>query len=152
MSDMPEEFFSSKVVRGVFIGIGITLGVLLVFKLGTAVGHHKALFSCKGDERYGRAFTAAVSPQMFTESFSAAHGAAGNIVGLNLPTFVVADQDHVEKVIRINDRTQVRRLRSTVAPEELRVDDFVVVIGEPNEENQVEAKLIRILPPPPVRP
>jgi len=33
---------------------------------------------------------------------------------------------------------------------DLKIDDYVVVIGEPNAVGQIEAKLIRILPPPPV--
>jgi hypothetical protein len=44
----------------------------------------------------------------------------------------------------------IERLRETVKISDLKVDDFVVVIGEPNDSGQIEAKFIRLLPPAPL--
>ncbi len=32
---------------------------------------------------------------------------------------------------------------------DLKVDDSIMVIGSPNDKSEIEARLIRVLPPPP---
>ena len=66
-----------------------------------------------------------------------------------MPTFVIAGPDSVEKTVLVGTSTLIRKLDSEVKPEDIRTGDFLVVIGEPNEDIQIQAKLIRILPEPP---
>lgn len=150
MTDKP--ILQSKLVTGILVGIGITIAVLLVFQAGIVVGTRKATFSYHSGERYFRgAFGGrpGMMPGIGPDGFFEAHGAAGKIISVHLPTFVIEGPDQTEKVVLINDGTSIRRFRDIVRPSELRVDDFAVVIGAPNDQAQVVAKLIRLMPAPP---
>jgi hypothetical protein len=58
----------------------------------------------------------------------------------------------MEKIILIKEDTVIKRFRDNIKLSDLKVDDYVTVIGEPNEEGQIQAKLIRLSPPrPPMR-
>jgi len=121
---------------------------LLVFQAGMYAGYRKAAFSYGMGAAYYSAFDD--GPGHFPRGgFVEAHGAAGKIISMHLPTFVLEGPDNLEKVVLIDDDTQIRHFRETASSSDLGVDDFVVVIGEPNTDAQITAKLIRILPPPP---
>ena len=42
----------------------------------------------------------------------------------------------------------IKKFRDSIKAEDLKVGDFVAVIGNPNDQAGVEAKLIRIMPDP----
>jgi hypothetical protein len=60
----------------------------------------------------------------------------------------VADIDGNEKTITISTSTDIRKFKDSVKAEYLKIDDFVTVLGNPNDKAEVEAKLIRIMPNP----
>lgn len=134
------------------MGVGLALIVLLIFQAGMFVGYRKAAFSYRFGDNYYRAF-GEHGPRPFQiplqEGFIESHGAVGKIVTINLPTFVMVGPDEIEKVILIGDDTQIRHFDTTISASDLKVDDFTVVLGSPNENSQIEAKLIRVLPAPP---
>ncbi len=74
------------------------------------------------------------------------HGAIGKIVRINLPTFVVASKESLEKVILITKDTIIKRSGDAVPATDLKIDDFAVILGTPNDAGQIEAKFIRLLP------
>ena len=82
------------------------------------------------------------------KDFTNSNGAIGRIANVNLPTLTIENTDGVEKIILIKDDTVVRRFRETVKADSLKIGDFVVAIGTPNNNAQVEAKIIRIMPNP----
>ncbi|TSC53659.1 MAG: hypothetical protein LiPW39_149, partial [Parcubacteria group bacterium LiPW_39] len=53
-------------------------------------------------------------------------------------------QGDVEKIILISEKTTIEKGRETIKKEELKAGDRVVIIGSPNEQGQIEAKLIRV--------
>ena len=61
---------------------------------------------------------------------------------------VVSERDGTEKIIRITDDTSVHQQKSTVAIGTLKVGDFIISIGEPNTNSEIEAKFIRLIPAP----
>jgi|SRR3989338_358860 len=146
-----KEFAQSKSFRGILVGIGVAIIALLIFQAGMFVGYRKAAFAYRFGDNYYRAFDHRGS-KAFRESFPGkfmdVNGAAGTIVSIDLPTFVVVGPDEVEKVILIGDKTRIRHFDQEVEPSNLKVDDFTVILGSPNESSQIEAKLIRVLPPP----
>jgi len=127
----------------VYILAGIFVA-LIIFQAGMVTGEHRASFSYRMGDAYARAFE---KPESRRETFIGAHGAAGKIVSIHLPTFVIEAPDNTERVITIGPDTEVRRFRDVATSTDLNVDDFVVVIGEPDDA-EIAAKLIRILPPP----
>ncbi len=141
-----EHVHQSKLFRGILIGIVATILILMVFKAGELVGYRKAAFSSHLGDNYYRAFEGGRPPM--GGMLPGGHGAAGKIISINLPTFVVDGPDGIEKTVVIDDDTAIRRFRDTITADALRVDDFVTVLGEPDGEGHVTAKLIRVLPPP----
>ena len=140
--------------RVLFVLAGL-VAVLAIFQAGIFVGYHKAAFAFGGGERYYQAFGdrrhggMMSGGMMFDRGFSDAHGAAGKILKVTLPTFVMEGNDGVEQVVSIENDTEIRKWRDAVKPEDLRAGDMVVVIGKPNAEAGIAARLIRLLPPPP---
>ena len=134
-------------------GIGIAVAVIIVFQAGIWVGYRKAAFSFRWGDNYYRSFGGPrgdFAPGLPHGDFPDANGAAGRIIKIDLPTFIVEGQDRAEKIILIKDDTFIKRFRDTVKPEDMRVDDFVVIIGAPNDQSQIEAKLIRLMEAPPM--
>jgi len=143
-------FFESKVLVGILYGIGIVIVLALVFSAGISVGFRKAGFSRAWGENYERNFgTHSMRPPLFDkENFPNAHGAVGKIIKTELPTIIVQDKDQIEKVVLIKDDTKIQKRREEIKQEQLTVDDFLVVVGSPNDRGQIEAKLIRVMPAP----
>ncbi len=124
---------------------------LLIFQTGMFTGERRAAFTYGTGAAYYNVFEHPEHGPAQRGFFGDAHGAAGQIISLSLPTFVVKSPDNTEKVILIGDATEIRRFHDAATSTDLAPDDFVVVIGEPNSDAQIDAKLIRILPPPPER-
>ena len=147
----------SKTIHGIIIGIVTVLVVLVIFQAGMFVGYHKARFANQFGENYYRNFGEPGSGMMGgmmrgfgDRDLPSGHGAIGKIVRLSLPTITVAGSDNLEKTILLTDDTVIRKLRSSIKATDLKIDDFIVVIGSPNDTGQVIAKLIRLMPTPPV--
>ncbi len=141
----------SKQFRRILIRIGIFVIVLTIFQAGEMVGYRKALYSRGLGDNYARAFGNDMNEFMGglpNDHMMNSHGSVGKIVRITLPTFVVADKDNTEKVITIESETQIRRFRNTLQSGDLKIGDFVVVLGEPDEQATIDARLIRVIPPP----
>jgi hypothetical protein len=139
--------------RTLFIIGGIIL-TLVIFQAGMFVGERRAAFSYRFGDNYFRNFGehegrhGALGIER-EGKFPEAHGAMGKILSITPPTLVTLGRDNIEKVILINDKTVIKHFRDEATLADLRVDDFIVVIGAPNDASQIAAKFIRILPPPP---
>ena len=128
------------------VGLAVLVGT---FSLGVFVGYHKARFSYAWGENYHRNFGGPMGGlfQDFSgKEFIDAHGTFGQIVKVNSSTLVVKGRDSVEKIVVVKDNTSIMRLRDSIKILDLKINDNIVVIGEPNEQGQIEAKFIRFLP------
>ncbi len=139
--------FEGKGSFRILCGLGIIIIVLLIFSAGVKVGFHKASFGRAWGENYERNFGMMANRPMFgRDNFPNAHGAIGKIIKKELPTIIVQDRDNTEKVILLGNDTHIQKIKEQINQNDLQIDDFVVVIGTPNEKGQIEAKLIRIMP------
>jgi hypothetical protein len=143
-----KKIFDSKILVGVLYGIGIVIVFGLVFSAGISVGFHKASFGRDWGENYKNNFGMMPPPPFMKDDFPNAHGAVGKIIKIELPTIIVQDQDGTEKVVLIKEDTKIQKMRDDIKNSDLKVDDFIVVIGSPNDQGQVEAKFIRMMPSP----
>lgn len=140
--------------KGVLIGLSIALLAMLIFQAGMFFGYRKAAFSYGFGDHYYRVFAGpgGMGDRVFQislhDKFMEGNGAAGKIVSINLPTFVVSERDNMEKTVFISTSTQIRSFDKTIQPSDLKPDDFVIVFGSPDNDSQIEARLIRLLPPP----
>ena len=126
--------------------------VVSAFGLGVFVGGLKAKFSYQWAENYEKNF--AGPPKGFFNDFKRfpfpppdfmeGHGIIGEIISVKDKSVAIKGKDGVEKVIVLNDDTVIRNKGAAVKKEDLKTGDYIVVIGAPNDEGQIEAKLIRI--------
>jgi hypothetical protein len=125
------------------------------FQAGVFVGFHKASFFFKSGDNFYNAFgnrgdrlidRMGRNGEMFRDELSGGHGAVGSILRVNLPSIIVVGPDTIEKEIIVNEDTIVRQLRETSSINDLRVDQHISVLGAPNDQGQIVAKFIRIVP------
>jgi hypothetical protein len=154
-----KNFIEAKISKKMLYVIAAFVLALLVFQTGMFVGYHRARFAQQFGDNYERTFGMhrggfpdGKGNMLFGGELTNAHGSVGKIVSIALPTLVIADRDGVEKVILLTESTDIRHFRDALSADKLQVGDIVVVLGAPNEQAQIEAKLIRLLPPPPDMP
>lgn len=123
---------------------------LLIFQAGVMAGYHKARFGMGYGDSFHREFIDPHRSDMgkgfFGEGIPGGHGAVGEIISINLPQFVVAGSDNLEKTIRIASTTHIREFQNELPASGLMVGSTVVVLGVPNTNGQIDAKLVRVLP------
>lgn len=153
-----KKMFESKVFKGVLIGAGALVAVLVIFGAGMAIGFKKADFSFRWGENYHKNFGGPRGGffRDFTgRDFIDAHGVFGQIIKIDpstgsgqAATIIIKGRENVERTVVINDGTIINRGRETIKIGDLKINDYVVIVGEPNSSGQIEAKLIRNMPPP----
>jgi len=150
-----KEIFQSIAFKRIATVLGIIIATLLVFQAGMFVGFKKAGFSYNWGDNYYRTFDGhdrkgpPMMPGMQGDNFMNSHGTIGKIIKIELPSVFVQDMDKSEKSILIKEDTSIRKFKDDIKAEDLKIDDTITVVGTPNENSQIEAKLIRILPEPP---
>jgi hypothetical protein len=139
--------------------------LMLVFAAGVFTGLEKARFSYGWRENYYRNFIGERERPMmgrdrmpfglppigqppFDDYFNA-HGVAGEIISINARTasssaLVIKDKDNTEKNILVSARTAIKARRQDLKISDLKVGDKIAAIGAPNDQGQIEAKLIRV--------
>ncbi|MDD4931084.1 MAG: hypothetical protein PHG66_02915 [Candidatus Colwellbacteria bacterium] len=146
-----KELIKSKTVRAILLSASGIAVVLSIFQLGAAIGYRKAAFSYRMGDNYHKIFDGRPgerNPGLPPQGLMPGHGSAGLIMKMELPNVIVETPDNTEQSIITNERTIVKRFRETIKPGDLMVGDTIVVIGSPNEDGQIEAKLIRTIPSP----
>jgi len=143
---------------GIVKFIIILIIAFLIFQSGIFIGYHKAMYYRSLENNYYRPFDQNQNRDskktynfMQDTNLPGGHGAVGKIVSISLPNIVVASPDNVEKTVNISSDTLIRQFRDTANTADLKVGDFVIVLGDASSSDNgvVNAKLIRILPPPP---
>jgi len=148
-----EKFLSSRtavIVIAVLLCIAAFAGA---FSLGEMVGYRKARFSYAWGENYNRNFGGPrqgfFRAPMMDNEFIDAHGTFGQVLKVDGMTVVIKGREGVEKIVIVSTDTDIRKLRDAASISDIKPSDFVTVIGEPNEQGQLIAQFIRVMPPPP---
>jgi hypothetical protein len=141
------ELFESKVLVKVLYIVGFVIVLILVFSAGISVGFRKASFGRAWGDNYERNFGMMSGRLGFgKDNFPNANGAIGKIIKIELPTVIVQDKNNIEKVVLINSDTKIQKMMEEIQVSDLSVNDSIVVIGSPNNQGQIEAKFIRVMP------
>lgn len=155
-----EKISNSKILLGVLYGIGIMLVLIIVFSVGVKVGVKKASFGINWQRNFEKNFGMISEKndrekkmflgigRMEHENFPTAFGSMGKIINNTLPNLTIADKDGIEKIIVTNEKTIVHKMREEIELTELTTKDYIAVIGSPNDNGQIEAVLIRVVPEP----
>src|SRR5260221_14284194 len=147
----PQSFFQSKKFSRALVVLGAIVLALLIFSAGVAVGFKKASFSYRWGENYHRNFGGPRGGFLVPFSgseYENAHGAFGKIIKMELPTLTIVAPGQSEKSIVLSGGSVVRRAQETIKPSDLKLNDFIVVIGEGNSNGQIAARLVRVMPVP----
>ncbi len=151
-SPVVSSFFRSRRF-GLALKIFIALAsALLIFQLGMYVGFRKASFSYGWGNNYNQVFGGPAGD--LTRGFSGkdmmnGHGTAGTIASISGDGFVIKGGDGVEKMIIVTAKTSIIKGRTRLGPSDLRIDDRVTVIGQPQNNGTVNAEIIRVFGAPP---
>jgi hypothetical protein len=150
---MANNFFQTKIFHLTFYVVGIVALAFVMFGAGMSVGYHRASYAYRWGENYHRNFGGPRGgflrpPLGMNDDLPNANGTFGRVVKVEPPIFAVTGDDGIEKSVAVATSTIIRSLRSTININDLRVGDYVVVVGKPNEAGQIEAGLIRVVPPP----
>src|SRR3989344_7280385 len=150
MKKIFEKFENRDILNWIIIGFGSFVVVVLIFGVGVKVGEVKARYSYRWAENYHKNFAGPRGGfldgdwmKVSSGEFIDAHGSFGEIIELKDNGFVVTGRGNVEKVILITPKTVIKNGMATMQGG-LKVGDRVVIIGTPNNEGQIEAKLIRV--------
>jgi len=145
-------FFQSKGFKIAVLCVAIFVVLFFVFSLGVYVGTEKASFSFRWAEQYHNNF-AGPSGGFFQkfegQDFMESNGVFGKIIKVDENSIIVSGKNNIEKIISITDKTTIKKQSKDITISDLKVDDEVVIIGEANDNGQIEAKLIRVMPPMP---
>lgn len=144
--NLPTNPFMTPRNRMIAIIVGSLVLVLLVFQAGISVGYHKARFSYDSGNRMYRVIQGNERPGEPFFNAETAHGATGRVVSVNLPEFLIASPDNVEKTIRVSSSTIVRKFRTQGVTGDIHVDDYALVLGDPDMSGRIQAKFIRVMP------
>ena len=138
-----EDFIFSKRAR--WIG-GIVLAIilaLLIFHAGVAFGRHHGPFGRRDEHGFRHPF--------FPGGFSLphgfipnSHGAVGVVTSVSLPTVAMQTRDGMSQTIFISTSTIIKNAGGTSAAA-LKVGSQIIVLGEPDGQGRVDAKLIRVI-------
>lgn len=146
-----QKILQSKFFQGCLAGLAIFLVLLLVFKLGTIVGGHKADFTCGWGDNYRRNFGGkdnSLIPGLEDPNNFGGHGIMGEIIKIENNTIIINSPDNIEKIISVTNDTIIKRQRENINLSDIKDKDVITVIGSPNNQGQIEAKLIRVIPEP----
>jgi len=144
--------FESKVFKTVVLSIAVLIILAFVFGLGVFVGTKKADFSFRWADEYHRNFG---GPQggffgdFMGNEFTNGNGIYGQIITINGQILTIKGRDNVEKNILVSDKTTIIYQRKNIKLSDLKINNNVVVIGEPDNSGQIQAELIRVMPAPP---
>lgn len=146
------KLLQSRIFKIISAGLAGMIVILIIFAVGIFVGYNKASFSLHWGESYHRNFGGPRNGffgNMAERDFIDAHGVFGQIIKIDGSTLIIKGQGNVEKVVLVTEQTTINKFNATVKLEDLKLDDYIVIIGEPNNDGQIIAQLIRIMPPPP---
>ncbi len=156
---MSENFLQSKLFKGIVLGIAGLVILVFVFGLGVYVGMEKADFSFRWAEEYHQNFggpQGGIFGNFFgsEKEFANSNGSYGQIIKIdgNILTVKDNDGDNTEKTILVGDKTIIILQRKNIKLSDLKIGENIVVIGSPNNDGQIQAELIRVMPAKPVNP
>lgn len=155
----------SGVFKIVAMAIGVLLVIAIIFGFGVAVGLHKARFSenfgrnyehnfmgSRFNEKSGRGgmmggrsgFMGGMMNQFEGKDLRNGHGLAGVIISIADNNIIVKDRDNKENTITVNDNTMIKSQRDDLKISDLKVNDQIVIMGNPGDTGVVNASLIRV--------
>jgi hypothetical protein len=137
----------SKIFKLATVLLAELLLLIGAFWLGVNVGFKKAGFTYSWSQNYPNNFG---GPKMMMppppgNAFFNPHGLDGIILSADKNTLAIKDEDNTEKTVIVSSQTSIRLNFQNLQFADLKTGEEVIIIGEPNPQGQIEAKLIRVV-------
>lgn len=127
-----------KILIGCVIGAILAVVLVATFFFGVLVGKRDYKFFPYWERRH-------TYPDFFPNKLSG-HGVLGTIQTLGKSTLVVKDRTGALKTVLVDSRTRIRRERTDITISDLKINEQVVILGEPQEsESAIKARIIRVM-------
>jgi hypothetical protein len=149
---MPQ-FIHSRIII-IALATLATLAILAgVFQLGVSVGERKSRHFTRWFENYDRNLMPPGSRRpgpnmppggMPMPMLPNAHGVFGKILSVSDNSLIIQGKDNVEQNVIITSSTAIRIDRGVGTIQDLKPETEVSVLGAPNEQGQIQARLIRL--------
>jgi len=144
------DFFKSPKTKTLLYTLCGILVILVVFGMGILVGYRRAIFATRwSDDYYGNFYgppfggppplMGAALPGPFNT-----HGVVGEVIDVESSTMSVEGQNGNEEMIFVSSGTPIREMSNAIQLMGIKDGDHVVIIGEPDDSGQVEAKFVRV--------
>lgn len=143
-----QSFFSSVIARRILLGIAVLIVFFGAFWLGVEVGERKAQHAFRGSEQYGRMFgnpRGSGRTPFGAPMLPPSHGVFGKVISVSGNSVVVQGPDGLEQNVLVTTSTQIRVGRDQVKIDDIKLNSDIGVFGVPNEQGQIDARLIRVL-------
>lgn len=121
--------------------------ILVSFRLGVFVGQKQAEFSYRWGENYHQNFggpNGGFMQDLRGQDFIAGHGNVGRIIKKDSESLIIQDRDNIEKIIKVDPKTVIKNGRKDIKINELKIDDGIIVLGSPQDDGNILARLIRV--------
>ena len=141
---------SEGTLKPILIGLCFILFGFAMFQLGINIGSSSGRFACNWAKNYQNNFggpRTGFGPDFRDKSFEDSingHGVFGEIIKIDKNDIVINDPKGIEKIINISKTTNIKVFDKDSSIDKLKVGDRIMVIGDPNEQGQIDAKLIRV--------
>jgi hypothetical protein len=142
---MLEDYLFVKNTRYLLWGFGGVVLLLLVYHAGFVAGEHVHRTGMPGERGGGP-----LNGFMPKEAFIAGHGAVGAVATVTLPTFTMLTRGGYTQLVETSSST----VFTGGSADDLKQGVVVIVIGDPHEsdtEPDLDARIVRLLPPPPTK-
>jgi len=159
-----KEFIQSKRFKIVAAIVGGLVVVIVIFAGGVAVGLHKARFSENFGKNYeqnfmgsrfqdgGRGgmmgsrggFAGGMMNQFEGRDLRNSYGLSGTVISITDNNIVIKDRDNKENTVTVSDKTLIKSQGDNLKLSDLKVNDNIVVMGNPGDNGAVNASLIRV--------
>ncbi|MDO8583987.1 MAG: hypothetical protein Q7R83_02290 [bacterium] len=141
---MPELIQSTWVKATLFAVLGLVLivgGLFVGLSMGERRGSHFFRFS----ERYDRLLGPEENMPFGRPPLPGIHGVSGKVLSVSTSTLILENPDNIEQDIAVSSSTDVRSGMRPISLDQITPGQIVVVFGAPNNQGQIEARLIRLM-------
>lgn len=141
-----KEIFKFSHLSKLLLLLSAVVILIFVFMAGVFVGHEKGRFSRAWGENYYRNIGGRRGWFDFDRPGFNAHGGLGQIIKIENSSLVIKDSGNVEKTILVTGQTAIIKNFQNIKLSDLKLDDRIIALGRPNDQGQIEARLIRVMP------
>jgi hypothetical protein len=141
---------SSKLASYLIPALVTLILVLGAFWVGMAIGERRARHFSGWCDGYRRAFMPMGRERLPFPSphLPNTHGVFGRVLSLSEQGLIIQGNNDIEQSVLVTSSTAIRMGNRTASLQDIHPMDQVSVFGMSNNKGEIEAKLVRLLPPP----